>query len=89
MAELVVGFFFDKSFCIRLWSYIGTPLNLGGYMCVPVSIAWAILIFLFMKFLFTPIKKFVGKLPLHGARLLSLTLAVLFALDILIHFMRV
>ena len=84
VAEILVGFLFDKAFGIWLWSYKGIPLNIGGYVCLPVSLAWATLIFLFMKFLFPSIKKLVGKLPLHGARILALTLSVFFALDILV-----
>ena len=89
VAELFVGFFFDKAFGVWLWSYKSVPLNLGGYVCLPVSLAWAGLIFLFMKFLFPPIFRVLGKIPLLVARLLAIFL-LLFALsDIFVNFMRI
>ncbi len=72
-AELIVGFFFDRVYHTWFWSYSGMPLNLGGYICIPVSLGWMIGIFLFMGLLFEPIKKGVFKLP----KGLAITLATL------------
>ena len=85
--EIAVGFVLDKGLGVCLWSYNGVPLNLGGYACVPVSLAWAVLIFLFMKFLFLPIKRLLGRIPLHGARLGALFLLVFAGIDILLKFL--
>ncbi len=63
LAELFVGMFFDKMLGVMLWSYAGYPFNYRGYVCLPVSILWATLIFLFMKFAFSPLKKLFFRLP--------------------------
>lgn len=79
-AELFVGLFFDKAFHVWLWSYDDLPMNLDGYICLPVSLAWAVLIFFFMKFIFPPLKRLFGKLP----RGLSLVLATILLLALIV-----
>lgn len=79
VAELIVGFVFERGFSVVLWSYDNLPLNFHGYISVPVSLAWAGLIFFFMKYAFPPLLKGVGKLPkgFSGAVAFSLTLILL------------
>lgn len=80
--EYVVGLFFDKTFHIRLWSYTSIPYNVNGYVCLPVSLIWAGLIFVFMRFLFLPLKRAVGKVPVSLAWVLLCLTALLFSADI-------
>ena len=63
VAEFVVGFFFDVFFDTSLWSYQGFPLNFRGYISLPISLGWMVLVFLFMKYLFPPLKRLVFKTP--------------------------
>ena len=79
-AELFVALFFDKVFHVWLWSYDDLPMNLDGYVCLPVSLAWAVLIFFFMKFVFSPLKRLFGKLP----RGLSSVLAIILLLALIV-----
>ena len=58
-AELTAAVFFDRLFGVRLWDYRHLPFNLNGYVSAVVSFSWMLLIFLFMKYMFTPIKQFV------------------------------
>ena len=41
--ELLTAFGLDFLFHTRLWSYETWPLNLNGYICLPVSIIWGIM----------------------------------------------
>ncbi len=79
VAELVVGFIFERGFSVVLWSYDNLPLNFHGYISLPVSLAWAGLIFFFMKYAFPLLFKGVGKLPkgFSGAVAFALTLILL------------
>lgn len=86
--EYMVGLFFDKTFHLRLWNYKGAPYNLDGYVCLPVSLIWAGLIFLFMRFLFLPLKKLVGKIPAPIAWGLLAVTAVVFGADIASNVMK-
>lgn len=80
--EYLVGLFFDTAFSMRLWDYTGAPYTLNGYVCLPVSLAWAGLIFAFMRLGFLPIKNLVGKIPKPLAVGLCVVFAVVFAVDI-------
>lgn len=88
-AELFVGFFFDFFFDTWLWSYNGMPLNFRGYISLPVSIAWMMLIFLFMKYVFPPIKKFVFKFPKGMAIVLAVAFAVAIAVDMTLSYIAI
>ncbi len=86
VAEFLVGFVFDKAFDTWLWNYSSLPLNVNGYVCLPVSFVWAALIFVFMKFVFTPIKNLIGKLPIAAARILATLLLLASVVDIVYNF---
>lgn len=88
-AELLVGFFFDFFFDTWLWSYNGMPLNFRGYVALPVSLAWMTLTFLFMKYLFPPIKQFVFKIPKGMALTLAIALAVAIAVDMTFAYIKI
>ena len=89
VAEFFVGLFFDKGFGIWLWSYAGQPLNLMGYIALPVSLAWMGLIFAFMKWLFMPIKKSIGKIPTTVAWGIAVSLFAVMSVDFVYQFMRI
>lgn len=48
VSELVTALFFDKVFGVLLWDYSNMPLNLFGYVCLPFSALWGVLITLAM-----------------------------------------
>lgn len=89
IAELFVGWFFDQFFDTRLWSYRHLPFNLGGYVCLSISLCWAVLIFLFMKFLFMPIKRVFFRLPKTAARVAALGLLIATIADFAINFIKI
>ena len=82
LAELFVGMFFDKTLGVSLWSYAGFPINYHGYVCLPVSVLWSVLIFLFMKFVFSPLKKLFFRLPNGLAIGFAVALLVLTVADV-------
>lgn len=82
LAEFLVGLFFDKTFDLWLWDYSGMPLNLNGYVCLPISIVWAALIFAFMKFVFTPLRNLFLRLPKAVLRAVAVSLFALLAVDL-------
>ena len=86
VAELAVGFFFDTRYGIRLWSYDYLPYNFRGYISLPVSLGWAFLIFIFMKYFFPPLKKGVFKLPKGFASITASLLFIAVLLDMALSF---
>lgn len=89
IAELIVGLFFDKGFGVWLWDYSHQPLNLWGYVCLPVSVAWAMLIFFFMKFVFPFCKRIIGKIPTPLIRILGVLLLFVTAADLVYNFLHI
>jgi uncharacterized membrane protein len=81
IAEFIVGFIFDKGFNTWLWSYKHLSLNVMGYVCVPVSLIWMALIFIFMKWCFPWIKRFVGNLSGAFSWCTAVVAAVVLSVD--------
>lgn len=89
LAELIVGAFFDRLYGVWLWDYSGIPMNFNGYIALPVSFAWTGLLYLFMKFLFTPIKNFVGRIPKKRAIGFAILLFIAVATDMALNFKNI
>ncbi|MBQ8294921.1 MAG: putative ABC transporter permease [Clostridia bacterium] len=87
VAELIVGAFFDRLFSVRLWSYRSYPLHINGYVCLPVSLVWMGLIFVFMRYFFTPLKRSVFRLPDVFAASLALLLLFAVACDMTLQYL--
>jgi uncharacterized membrane protein len=81
LAELLVGLSFSSGLQVTLWSYSSLPMNLYGFVSLPISLAWATLIFLFMKYAFLPIKNAVGKILKPFASALALALLFILLTD--------
>ena len=69
--ELVTGAFFHRLFDLRLWDYSDKPLQLGGYICLPFSILWGLLIPPLMGLLFPKLKSGLERIPERAATLLA------------------
>ena len=83
VAELSIGFLFDKAWDCRLWSYSKYKYNVCGYICLRNSILWGVMAFLFMKYLFPPIKKAVGKIPRRWSDSIAMLLFLCVTVDFL------
>ena len=86
--ELLVGIFFNEVAHVSLWDYSSKFCNYRGYVCLRNTLIWAALIFLFMQFLFSPLKRLVGKLPKILARVLALLLLVAVVFDVSLSFAK-
>jgi len=75
LAELIIGAV-SRAFGVYLWDYSDEPFNLWGIICLKYSIAWGVLITLFMVFLWTRIMKKIDKIPRRALICLSFTLFV-------------
>ena len=80
-AEFLTGLFFDKLFGIRLWDYTDRAFNLLGYVCLPMSALWGLLITAAMALLWTPLEKLLARIPQRAAKAVAFTLAALLLID--------
>lgn len=80
--ELVTGFLMEKLFHMRYWDYSHLPLNLNGYICFWVSLAWGGFSVLLVKFIHPVVSRAVLWITGDWAYLVSLVLTMLFAVDV-------
>ncbi|MBQ8291856.1 MAG: putative ABC transporter permease, partial [Clostridia bacterium] len=88
LAEYAVGYVFDKAFSLRLWSYAGRPLNINGYVCIPVSVVWSVALTTVMRFVFLPLKRLVFRISDKLSVILAVTLFVAMAWDTVWNFTK-
>ena len=84
--ELVTGFFFHKLFGVRLWNYQGYFGNINGYVAFFPSLAWGVVITLFMSLIFYPILRSVKKYTQKTLSVLSLIFLFILITDTTFNF---
>lgn len=80
--EYVTGAVMERLFQVRYWDYSNNPLNVNGYICLPVSLAWGGFSIALIYILHPPVERLLLKIPLLAADVLSLVLAVIFTVDV-------
>ena len=87
--EFVVGWFFDKVLDMRLWSYKGVPLNIMGYISIPISFLWATAIIIAMQWFFPFVKKNIFKISAITANVLAISLMLLMVGDLIYNVIKI
>ena len=82
LIEGMTGFIMDKIFHHKWWDYTGLPLNIGGYVCLPFSIAWGAACVVIVKGIHPLIERLVGFLPEAAGAALLCVLTVCLAADV-------
>lgn len=80
IGELLLGLFVEKTGGFSYWDYSTIPLHVTKYTSLPTSLGFALIITLFMDFVFIPlrnkIQKLVEKIPLPVVIIMLLILVV-------------
>ena len=82
LIEGMTGFIMDRIFHHKWWDYTGLPLNIGGYVCLPFSIAWGAACVVIVKGIHPLIERLVGFLPEAAGAALLCVLTVCLAADV-------
>lgn len=82
LLEYGTGAVMERIFQMRYWDYSKEPLNVNGYICLPVSFAWGLFSTVLIYILHPPIERFVLQIPLPASDGISLGLSVLFTADV-------
>lgn len=91
LVELVVGYGSELLFDIRLWDYSHyvldvngqqIPLHFMGYIALPISVIWFVLIFVVMVFFFPALLKLTEKFPPKATMITAMFLGIVMAIDI-------
>lgn len=86
--ELLTGWFFQRSFGLRLWSYENYRFHFRGYICLEYALLWGILIPPCMKYIFRPVKNYIFSLAASKTGILAAVLSILAAVDWAVNFSR-
>ena len=87
LGELVVGLMLEKN-GVTLWQYGGNYCY-KGLICLPVSLAWGVLISLFAQFVLEKIERFVARIPKKFGLFLSVFLWVALGIDFVLNWLYV
>lgn len=80
--EYVTGAVMERIFHMRYWDYSDAPLNVNGYICLKVSVAWGFFSLFLVRVLHPPIERVVCALSGWGLDAFGLLLSVLFSVDV-------
>lgn len=92
LVELVVGYGCETIFDIRLWDYShyvvtvngqDIPLHFMGYIALPISLIWFVLIFAVMGFFFPALLKLTERIPPKATKTGAMILGAIMAVDII------
>ncbi len=81
IGELILGHFIEWTCQIKWWDYSALPLHVTQYTSIPTSLAFATLITVFMKYLFSPLINIFAKLNPQLLAILSISLLIILSID--------
>lgn len=84
--EYVTGACMERLFRVRYWDYSHMPLNLKGYICLPVSFGWGAFSVLLVRVIHVPIENLVLQIPERIAEVVSVVCSSAFAVDFTLSF---
>lgn len=84
--EYVTGVCMERLFRVRYWDYSHMPLNLKGYICLPVSLGWGAFSVLLVRVIHVPIENLVLQIPERIAEVVSVVCSSAFAVDFTLSF---
>lgn len=79
--EFFVGYGMEKLFHARYWDYSHLPLNIKGYIALPISLVWGLFSLILVYIIDVPISRFVAQFSATQLIVLDIILAVLFVVD--------
>ena len=84
--EYVTGACMERLFRVRYWDYSHMPLNLKGYICLPVSLGWGVFSVLLVRVIHVPIENAVLQIPERIAEAVTVLCSSAFAVDFTLSF---
>ncbi len=62
-AEYLMGVFYEKALGVSFWDYSNLPVNIGGKVCLPFSVAWGVLALGLVYLVHPVVSTFVAAIP--------------------------
>lgn len=78
--EGLTGFLLEKLFHTKWWDYSDMPLNLKGYICLPISLVWGVACVVVIRFVHPVIHGLLSHIPMAiGVILIVIMAAAMFS----------
>lgn len=79
--ELVTGTVMEAIFHVRYWDYTNIPTNIKGYVSLPTSVVWGVFSIIMIKFIHSPIERFVLGISQTGTEVCTVLLVMFTSMD--------
>lgn len=76
--EFIAGILIENILGIVYWDYSNLPLNIGKYVCIPISLVWTIYASILNYLVYPWLKKLLPRIP----KFITIVLIILFFFDI-------
>ncbi len=86
VGEILLGVVVERLCGIEYWNYSTIPLHITKYTSIPTSVAFSLLITLFMGHCFEPMLNFIARLDYRLIKILSVILLVIMLSDFVVSF---
>lgn len=86
--EYVTGACMERLFKVRYWDYSHLPMNLNGYICLPVSLGWGVFSVFMVRGIHIPIEDLVLRIPERIGEVLTVICSTAFAVDFTLSFVE-
>ena len=86
LLEYVTGACMERLFRVRYWDYSHLPLNVHGYICLPVSLGWGAFSVFLMRGIHVPVETLVLGIPDRMAEIVAVVCSSVFAVDFTLSF---
>ena len=80
--EGITGYLMDKMFHHKWWDYSNQPLNIGGYVCLLLSLAWGVACVLIVRVIHPVIYKGIELIPVTLGSVLVVILGIALVADV-------
>lgn len=81
IGELILGHFIEMTCNITWWDYSNIPLHVTKYTSIPTSTVFALLITIFMKYMFSPLLEVFSRINPRLLSVLSISLITILCID--------
>ena len=86
LLEYVTGACMERLFRVRYWDYSHLPLNVHGYICLPVSLGWGAFSVFLVRGIHVPVETLVLGIPDRMAEIVAVVCSSVFAVDFTLSF---
>ena len=79
--KFLIGLIMDKCFRFKMWDYSKLPLNIKGYVCIPLTVLWGFAALVLVEFAIPIMSIFILLIPSWLSYAITLGIIAIMAID--------